>query len=169
MRGREIITWGCCIGVSSWNRPPLPCDAVWTAACATPFSLTWKDAQSEARKKTYTQQIIPKNTSPCVVDDNQIMPTPCMCMLCVCFQSTRDWLYTHHFNVVKDSRHLLNPFNHLLRVLSIFSLSRHLLIKRHLPAHSWVFHLKPRVKYVHYTPCKDIYKVICTSIFIFNL
>lgn len=50
---------------------------------------------------------------------------------------------THHLNVVKDSRYFLYPFHHLFRVLSIFSLSRHLLIQRHLPAHGWVFHLKP--------------------------
>lgn len=49
---------------------------------------------------------------------------------------------THHFNVVKDSRHLLYSLHHLLRILGIFCFSRHLFIKRHLPAHCWVLHLK---------------------------
>ncbi|TNN66595.1 hypothetical protein EYF80_023129 [Liparis tanakae] len=31
--------------------------------------------------------------------------------------------FTHHLDVVKDSRHLLNPLYHLLRILSILSLS----------------------------------------------
>lgn len=49
---------------------------------------------------------------------------------------------THHFNVVKDSRHLLYSLHHLLRIIGIFCFSRHLFIKRHLPAHCWVLHLK---------------------------
>lgn len=91
------------------------------------------------------------------------MPTPCM-QSRVCVQSTWACAYTHHFNVVKDSRHLLYPFYHLLRVFGIFSLPSHLLIKRHLPAHSWVLHLKPRVKYL-----ECIFINVFKIIFFFNM
>lgn len=131
-----IITWGCCTEGSSWNRLPQPYDAVWTAACATPFSLTWRDAQSEARKISYW-------ISPflCKVPQKNKQPG-------VNAHTASEFVFTYHFNVVKDSRHLLDPFHHLLRVLCIFSLSRHLLIKRHLPAHSWVLYLKKSINYI---------------------
>lgn len=180
-----MITWGRCRGASSWNRPPLPCDAVWTAACATPSSLTWRDAPSALMDNLYwincfprvcdcftfihihdshigqseydqisPEQRIQGNTKGAkhakdksfVSPKGDTYPASEQCAHLAHITDMHVWIlncvFTHHLNVVKDSRHLLNPFHHFFRVLGILGLPGHLLIQRHLPAHSRVLHLK---------------------------
>lgn len=118
----RIVTLGCCREASSWNTPPQLCGAAWTAACATPFSLTCRDAQSEEQKQTKAIFNLFYNGFP---------------------HSCANCSDTHHLDVVKDSRDLLYSFDHFLWIFGVFSLSRHLLVKSHLPAHRWILHLDP--------------------------
>lgn len=47
----------------------------------------------------------------------------------------------YHFKMVEDSRHLLYSLDNFHWSISIFSLSCHLFVKGHLPAHGGVVHL----------------------------
>lgn len=62
---------------------------------------------------------------------------------------------THHFKVIEDSRHLLHSLDHFLGSVSILSLSCHLFVQGHLPAHGRVVHLSPTHKAIIY--CAFIY------------
>lgn len=64
-----------------------------------------------------------------------------MCRSCPTWHAVRVHLATHHFKVVEDGRHLLNPLDDLHRSVGVFRLPRHLLVQGHLPAHGRVVHL----------------------------
>ncbi len=123
LRWDVCLTWGCCTAVSFWSRPLLPCDAVWTEACAKPSSLTWMHGQSEGRQRKKMKKWLN-------IEENKRI-TSCIC-------GNRP----HQLNVVENSRNFLNSLHNLLRCISIFNFTWGLLIQSHLPAHSWVLNLQ---------------------------